>query len=151
MNISKLFSILDKQESNLKDLMNIVNNKKEALVSNNYELLNQVVAEEEKKLLTVQLTEEERLTVMQQLFKEYEIDNDRYKLKHLIDGLKGSAEPQTIKSISEYETKIKASVSEISRINQLNMILIQQSKSLINQTIQAIVNTGKRSILDRKG
>lgn len=151
MNISKLFSILDKQESNLKDLLKIVNNKKEALVNNNYELLNKVVAAEEQKLLTVQLTEEERLTVMQQLFKEYEIDNDRYKLTHLIYGLKGSAEPETIKSILEYETKIKSAVSEISRINQLNMILIQQSKSLINQTIHAIVNTGKRSILDRKG
>ena len=79
MKLQKLLSVLAKQENNLKSLLKIGNDKKEILVSNNYEKLNEIIGHEEQSLLSIQLTEERRLNIMQELFLEHNISNDRYK------------------------------------------------------------------------
>jgi hypothetical protein len=151
MNLQKLITLLNKQESNLKSFLTIVENKKDALVSNDYELLNKVVANEEERLLSIQLAEEERLIIMQNLFREYGIEKKRYKLEFLLEALEGKINSKIVENIRYKEKQMKDTINEITRVNHLNMMLIQQSRSLINQTIQAIVNSGTKSILDRKG
>jgi hypothetical protein len=150
MNLQKLISVLTKQELNLKKLIEIISDKKECLVNNKYEKLNEVIAQEEHCLLSIQLTEESRLEVMQHLFSEFNIDNKRYKLEILVNKLNGIIGPEVLDQITESEKRIKNSIEEINRINHLNLVLIQQSRNLINDTIKAVINTSKRSILDRK-
>ena len=150
MNLQKLISVLAKQELNLKKLITIISDKKECLVNNKYEKLNEVIAQEEHCLLSIQLTEESRLEVMQHLFSEFNIDNKRYKLEILVNKLNGIIGPEVLDQITESEKRIKNSIEEINRINHLNLVLIQQSRNLINDTIKAVINTSKRSILDRK-
>lgn len=150
MNLQKLMSVLTKQELNLKKLIEIISDKKECLVNNKYEKLNEVIAEEEHCLLSIQLTEESRLEIMQHLFSEFNIDNKRYKLEILVNKLNGIIGHEVLDQITESEKRIKNSIEEINRINHLNLVLIQQSRNLINDTIKAVINTSKRSILDRK-
>jgi hypothetical protein len=150
MNLQKLISVLTKQELNLKKLIEIISDKKECLVNNKYEKLNEVIAQEEHCLLSIQLTEESRLEVMQHLFSEFNIDNKRYKLDILVNKLNGIIGHEVLDQITESEKRIKNSIEEINRINHLNLVLIQQSRNLINDTIKAVINTSKRSILDRK-
>jgi len=151
MDLQSLISILDKQETNLKKLQNIVTIKKEVLVSNNYEKLNDVIAEEEQSLLSIQLTEEERLLAMHELFRKYNIDNERYKLEILVTALVNKENPELLEQITSLEKRIKNTIEIVTNVNHLNMVLIQQSRSLINETIQAVINHGTKSILDRKG
>lgn len=150
MNLQKLISILSEQELNLKKFLEIINEKKECLVNNKYEILNEVVAQEEHALLSIQITEEIRLKKMQDLFTEYGIDNERYKLEILVESLKGKVDLKVLNNITEGEKRIKNTIEEINRVNHLNLVLIQQSRTLINDTIKAVINTSKRSILDRK-
>ncbi len=151
MNLQKLLSVLIKQEKNLKDLLQIGLEKKETLVSNNHRKLNEVVTAEEKCLLSIQLTEEQRLNLMEQLFVEHNIDNERYKLEILVDRLKGKVDSKILSQITGSEKRIKNVIGEFTKVNHLNMVLTQQSRNLINETIQAIINSSNRSILDRKG
>jgi FlgN protein len=151
MNLQKLLSVLKKQEKNLTSLLQIGLEKKETLVRNNYEKLSDVVATEEQNLLSIQLTEEKRLSVMENLFVAYNIDNKRYKLEILVDKLKGKADPNILTQISDSEMKMKSIITDITKMNHLNMELIQQSRSIMNETIQAVINSSNRSILDRKG
>jgi len=151
MNLQKLLSVLSKQERNLKNLLKIGLEKKESLVSNNYEKLNLIISEEEKGLLAIQLTEENRLIIMQDLFSDYGIDNKRYKLEILVEKLSGKVDTKILMDIREYEKRIKNIITELTKINHLNMVLIQQSRSLINETIQAVINSSETRILDRKG
>ena len=150
MNLSKLISIISAQELNLKKLLEIINEKKECLVNNKYERLNEVVAHEEHTLLSIQISEENRLEKMQDLFTEYGIDNERYKLEILVENLTGKVDLKILNNITEGEKRIKNTIEEINRVNHLNLVLIQQSRTLINDTIKAVINTSKRSILDRK-
>jgi hypothetical protein len=150
MELQKLISVLAKQELNLKKLIKIISDKKECLVNNKYEKLNEVISQEEHCLLSIQITEESRLEVMQHLFSEFNIDNKRYKLEILVNKLSGIIGTEVLDQITESEKRIKNSIEEINRINHLNLVLIQQSRNLINDTIKAVINTSKRSILDRK-
>ena len=120
------------------------------MVNNKYERLNEVVALEEHNLLSIQITEENRLKIMQDLFNQYNIDNERYKLEILVSELNGKVDLKILNEITEGEKRIKNTINEINRVNHLNLVLIQQSRSLINDTIKAVINTSKRSILDRK-
>ena len=150
MKLQKLISVLAKQELNLKKLIKIISDKKECLVNNKYEKLNEVISQEEHCLLSIQITEESRLEVMQHLFSEFNIDNKRYKLEILVNKLNGIIGHEVLDQITESEKRIKNSIEEINRINHLNLVLIQQSRNLINDTIKAVINTSKKSILDRK-
>lgn len=151
MNIQKLLSVLDKQEKNIQKLLQIGSDKKETLINSNYTKLNEIVSLEEQCLLSIQLTEEARLSIMHDLFLEFNIDNNRYKLEILLQNLKGKVNEQFISKISDLEIGIKKSIKEVTSINSLNMMLIQQSKNIVNETINAVVNSNSRSILDRKG
>lgn len=151
MKLEKLISVLAKQEKNLENLYRICIEKKETLVENNHEKLKVVISEEERALLSIQLSEEKRLQIMQNLFSEFNIDNERFKIQILVDSLKGKVSQNVINEISKSEERIKNYINEITRINHLNMVLIQHSRNLIHETIQTIISSSNHSILDRKG
>ena len=151
MNLQKLLITLSNQEKNLKVLLKVVSDKKEALVNSDSDLLERIIKEEENILLKVQLAEEDRLQAMKILFNEYDVPDERYKLEILVNGIKNKVHDEIINQIEGFERRIKSNIEEITKVNHLNMVLIQQSRSLITQTINSLVNTNSRSILDRKG
>ena len=151
MNLQKLITVLKKQEENLNELHKTTLDKQATLVNNDSEALNEVVLKEEKNLLSIQLTEENRLEVMRKLFSEFKIDNERYKLEILIKGLEGKISDKIISGIGRLEKRIKNIIKEVTKVNNQNLLLIQQSRNLINETIQAVINSSNRSIVDRKG
>ena len=151
MNLKKLLSLLVKQEYNLKSLLNKGLEKKDTLVANDYDKLSEIVATEEQILLSIQQLEEKRLSIMQNLFVEYKIDNQRYKLEILVSHLDGKVDPQYIVQIKAFEKRMKKIISGITEMNHLNLALIQQSRILMNETLQAVMATGSKALLDRKG
>jgi len=151
MNLQKLITVLKKQQNNLDELHKTALEKQRALVNNDNDALNNSVLKEEKNLLSVQVTEENRLEIMQKLFEEFKIDNERYKLEILIEGMTGKVSQKILNGITSLEKKLKHSIKEVTKINNQNMLLIQQSRNLINETIQAVINSSNKSIVDRKG
>jgi hypothetical protein len=151
MELKQLFEILIKQEKNLKSLLKIGNNKKEILISGNNQRLSEIITAEEQVLLDIQNTEEERLKVMKEIFDHFKIDHVRLKLEILADNLVGKVDKRILDEIRKSEKRIKSSIKEITKTNHLNMVLIQQSRSLINETVQAVINASTNKIVDRKG
>ena len=151
MDLNKLLSVLRTQEKNLKNLLKIGIEKQEILLQNDTAKLNETISHEEQLLLSIQLTEENRLKIMKDLFEFYKIDNERYKLNILVNNLKNRVDSQILMDIIDFEKRIKKSIESINRLNHLNMVLIQQSRSLISETVKAVINASSKSILDRKG
>lgn len=151
MNIEKLIAVLEKQNINLEKLLQSVLEKQIALVNCSNENIKESVSKEEKLLLSIQLTEETRLKLMEEIFTEFNISNARYKLEVLLENIKNKIDSNLFKIISSLEISIKKTIKEIQKINQQNLILIQQSRSLINETITAVLNSKNRAIVDRKG
>lgn len=151
MNLKKLLSLLVKQEYNLKSLLKKGIEKKETLVANKYDILSEIVATEEQILLSIQQIEEKRLFVMRDLFAEYNIDNKRYKLEILVKNLNGKVDSQYLVQINAFEKRMKKIINDITEMNHLNLALIQQSRILMNETLQAVMATGSKALIDRKG
>lgn len=97
------------------------------------------------------MAEESRLKIMEELFAEYKIENLRYKLEIFIENIKNKIDENIVEIISLLEKNIKKTIKEIQKVNNQNLVLIQQSRSLINETIKALLNSQKRAIIDRKG
>ena len=151
MEYSNLSEILNKQEKNLKELLKIVTSKQEALVSNNNENLNDLISKEEKLLLQLQITEERRLEILKSIYEENNVKNERFKLDVMIEALKNKLKKEFVEDIINSKNSIKNTIKQVTKINQQNLVLIQQSRELLNNTIQAVINATNRSILDRKG
>lgn len=151
MNIEKLVVILEKQNKNLQRYLKSVMEKQIVLVNCNNEGLKESIINEEKLLLNIQLTEESRLKIMEELFAEFNIKNARYKLEVLIENIKNKIDINVIEVITSLEKSLKKTIKEIQKVNNQNLVLIQQSRSLINETIKALLNSQKRAFIDRKG
>ncbi len=151
MKIKELLKILDEQKLNLMDLVKIVKGKQNVLVNNKLEKLSEYMSLEEKKLLEIQIVEEKRLSVMQQLFSQYNIESERFKLEILITALTNKIPQNFLDSIKQNEREMKNLIQEITRINQQNLLLVQQSSQIITETVKAVIDTSKRSFIDRKG
>lgn len=150
MNLQKLVEVLKKQEMNLVELKKSSLEKQSSLVKNDVDGITTAVFKEERNLLSIQLTEEDRLEIMSKLFKEFNIDKERFKLSILLQELDGKINDKIVVGISQLEDRMKRIIKEVTKINGQNMMLVQQSKSLINETIQAVISNSK-TILDRKG
>ncbi len=151
MKIKKLIEILKEQKNNLNSLLKIVKEKQNVIVNNKLEKLHEYMNKEEKELLEIQITEEKRLHIMQELFTEYKIKSERFKLETLIKELKDLIPETYIENIKTKEMEIKNLIKEITLKNQQNLMLVQQSSQIISETVKAVIDTSKRSIIDRKG
>ncbi|PID62449.1 MAG: hypothetical protein CR986_01390 [Ignavibacteriae bacterium] len=151
MKVKDLLIILKKQYQNFNNLSEVVKEKKEILINNEYDKLFDVISEEEQILLKIQLAEEERLSTMDNIFKELKINSEEYRIEVLINALTDKVNPEVLKSLKNYELLMKARINEVTNNNKLNMMLIQQSRSLINETIHAVINEGTKSLIDRTG
>ena len=151
MKIKKLIEILKEQKNNLNSLLKIVKEKQNVIVNNKLEKLPEYMNKEEKELLEIQITEEKRLHIMQELFTEYKIKSERFKLEILIKELKDLTTETYIENIKTKEIEIKNLIKEITLKNQQNLMLVQQSSQIISETVKAVIDTSKRSIIDRKG
>ncbi len=151
MKIKKLIEILKEQKNNLNSLLKIVKEKQNVIVNNKLEKLHEYMNKEEKELLEIQITEEKRLHIMQELFTEYKIKSERFKLEILTKELKDLIRETYIENIKTKEIEIKNLIKEITQKNQQNLMLVQQSSQIISETVKAVIDTSKRSIIDRKG
>ena len=151
MKIKKLIEILKEQKNNLISLLKIVKEKQNVIVNNKLEKLHEYMNKEEKELLEIQITEEKRLHIMQELFTEYKIKSERFKLEILIKELKDLIPETYIENIKTKEIEIKNLIKEITLKNKQNLMLVQQSSQIISETVKAVIDTSKRSIIDRKG
>ncbi len=151
MKIKELIKILDEQKYNLSELRKIIKEKQNVIVNNKLEKLSEYMSLEEKKLLQIQIVEEKRLNIMQQLFSKYQIESERFKLAILIEAVINKVPQNFLAVIKQREKEIKNLIQEITIINRQNLLLVQQSSQIISETVKAVIATSKRSIIDRKG
>ena len=150
MEITNLKSSLEKQIYNLKNLYETGQKKQKALIGRNNDLLVECMQDEEKFLFYINEEEKKRLTLMENIYNEENINEKQPKLEILIEHLKGKLSEEDVKfieSAKEIITKLSKSIADQ---NFKNLYLIEQARSFISQTINILKSTNKRSMLDRK-
>ena len=150
MEIKNIFRILVEQKSNLEDLLNITKEKQKSLVNNDRELLDECVSLEEKQISKIKGTEQERIEAIKAFNLKNGFPVDELRISSFVENIKDSIKPENLLKIISLESKLKSTVLAIGDLNQQNVILIQHSRHFISATINALLNTRKSAILDRK-
>ena len=150
MSVTKLIDLLVKQRDNLKKLLDNARKKQKALVSNNRELLDECIKDEQKLILAVQSAETGRLETIKKINQEQGFEENEFRLARLTSNLGDVLTYEAKEAIIKSERAIRIFIDDITQINSQNMFLIQHSKQFIDATLKAVFGGNKKSILDRK-
>ncbi|GBD90561.1 flgN protein [bacterium BMS3Abin04] len=151
MKVNKLTIVLNEQQNNLSMLLEIIKNKQKALVERDDDSIKLSVKREEKILLKIQSLEEKRISAIETVYTENNLSIEDYRITTLLQSLNSSLDKKTIEVLSDYKLNIKNLILEIMKLNQQNMFLIQHTRQFFSETINAILSSTKRSLIDRKG
>jgi hypothetical protein len=150
MEIQNLLNLLTRLGENLNRLLGFVKEKQKALVSNDRAALDKCIKSEEQILVMIQSVEEERLQMIHSINTELGIKNPSTKISSIAEILKGKIPQQKMNQLVSIEKKIKSDIAEITTLNKRNLFLIQHSRNFIKETINSLLSSRKKSILDRK-
>jgi len=150
MEIKNILKILKDQYRNLNDLFKIAIEKQKALVKINNTLLDKCIKSEEKLLLNIQQTEKNRLDFIKEFIDSFNYDIENADLRDVMKSIKNNLSEEDLNLMTKYEEKIKGIIIALSKLNEQNLFLIQNSKQFITDTINSLLSKHKKSLLDVK-
>lgn len=124
--------------------------KQTALVANNRDKLDECTRKEEALLPQIKSAETARLHEFVDIRSKFNITITSNKLDEFIECLEDEISEEEIIKLTELQLNIKSIVSDLSKLNQQNMYLINHSRKFLNDTINTIINKSEKSIIDRK-
>jgi len=146
----KLSGILESEEALLASILKIAKDKQRALVSNNREGLESCIKEDEKLLPRLKEEETSRIKAVQSIYLIAGKKTDDYSIGTLIDKFSDDLSDEEKVYLENKRESIKELINTITNLNNQNLYLINHSRQFINETINAIINSADRSILDKK-
>ena len=148
--MQSLLNILAREEEVLKKMLQVSVDKQTALVSNSREKLDECTRIEEALLPRIKTLENERLTEYKNLREKYNLTVTNNRLEEYLENLKPEISEEDYDKLHEIQLEIKQVVTDLRKLNEQNMYLINHSRSFIGETISILAGEGKKSILDRK-
>ena len=146
----KLLEILTDEENLLSSILKTAEEKQVALVSNNRDSLDASIKEEEKFLPRLREIEISRIKALQSIYLSAGKKADDYTIGALLGEFEENLTEDEKNNLSEKQKKIRELINTITKLNEQNLYLINHSRRFINETINAIINSSDRSILDKK-
>ena len=150
MDISNILTIYDQQLAYLKQLLEVVTEKRKALISSKYDEFEIATRKEEKILMHVQATEKQRGLVVENVFCKYFPnlpDRTKAKLSLLLRGL---VPPRDLARLSGLEMAIRNTVNLLGEENKHNLFLLHHLKVFYGDIMQALIGNKRAAIVDRK-
>ncbi|QRG70819.1 flagellar protein FlgN [Brevibacillus choshinensis] len=133
-----LYELLDNLIQLHKALYTLSQHKKEVLIKGNVDELVAITRQEQKLIKGVTAAETARLNVVRELTAEKGLTLQEGTMAELIK-LTTSAEEKT--RLASYRNGLTSIVSELSKENEFNQQLLEQSLSFVNMTLDLITDT----------
>ncbi|MGE5399253.1 MAG: flagellar export chaperone FlgN [Ignavibacteriales bacterium] len=149
MEVKDLEVSLKKQKDNLAVLLSAALQKQKALVSLDYSGLESSITKEERALTGITEHEKQRIKILTDLYSKYSLSFNSYKLAEFMERTRTILDKKSINEIAMAEKELKELITKISKVNQQNKYLIENSRAFIKETISCILNA-RKSLLDKK-
>lgn len=148
--MENLIEILHREQEVLKALLDVSTLKQTSLVSNDRSVLDECTHKEEAILPRIKSIENERLREFNVLRSKFNINQNSNKLDEFLEVIKDRIDEEDFAELNILKEEIKNIVTDLSKLNQQNLYLINHSKNFLNETINTIVDKSEKSIIDRK-
>lgn len=127
--IRDLITVLKEEGEIYEYLLPMTREKKQVIIKNDLPSLQKITVEEQKAIEILNVLERRREEVIVNIGTVLGMDPDTMKISHIIEVLE--KQPQEQKELREVHTKLKETVEELKRLNDLNRALMEQSLEMI--------------------
>lgn len=148
MKTNELIQSLGSQENNFDKLIKILNNKKNAIISNNTVQLEEILKEEERILSVIQNEEKKRKSFIKEIADENSVVLKDSSLEEFI-GKMNSLPKDSMKQIKIVRESIREKAAKIVQLNSHLALLTQISRNLIKESLLLAFGHGKQ-LVNRK-
>jgi hypothetical protein len=149
MNVKELIVPLQNQEKNFDLLFNTLLKKKNAIVSNNYTALDEVIKSEQNILTMIDSEEKIRKQLIEEFASKHSITLKNFSMDELLISGK-SFLVQEQKSIEKIRFNIKEKVLRINHLNSQLSVLIEVSRHMIKERMMVLLGNGKRKLVNKR-
>ncbi|MBN1302504.1 MAG: flagellar protein FlgN [Melioribacteraceae bacterium] len=153
MNIKNLISNYNEQLENLQELLKTATLKQKAIINNERETIEKSTFAEESILNKINKKEQERSLVLRNLIaKNGEPDTARanYTLDEVLTFVQSNSNVEEFEAFMNCRNQIRSEFENIKAVNSQNRFLIEQANSIVKQTLDVLLKSRKKPILDRR-
>lgn len=127
--IRDLITVLEEEEEIYEYLLPITREKKQVIIKNDLQSLQNITVEEQKAIEILNVLEHRREEVIVNIGTVLSMDPNTMKISNIIEVLEKQPEEQG--ELKAVHIKLKDTVSELKRLNDLNRMLMEQSLEMI--------------------
>ncbi|WP_055106062.1 flagellar protein FlgN [Paenibacillus ihumii] len=137
MSVQDLIDALEQMDQRYEALLEVMLEKKQAIISNEYEGLVRTISKESKMLKGIE-EQEKQILASAQAFLQSKGIKSRLELT-ITELLRLVFDPEEKRALSEIQNKLSDRLSKLKQINTLNQSLIDQSLSFIDFSLNLMV------------
>lgn len=149
MNVKELIVSLQNQDENFDLLFNTLLQKKNAIVSNNYIALDEVIKSEQNILTMIDSEERIRRQLIEEFASKHSLPLKNFSMDELLISGKNFL-VQEQKSIEKIRFNIKEKVLRINHLNSQLSVLIEVSRHMIKERMMVLLGNGKRKLINKR-
>lgn len=149
MTIKELMVSLQNQEDNFDQLFNTLMQKKNAIVSNNYVVLDEAIKKEQNILTMIDSEEKVRRNIIEEFAKQNSLALKNYSMDEFLVIAKNLLMPEQNK-IEKIRFNIKEKVLRINHLNSQLSVLIEVSRHMIKERMMVLLGNGKRKLVNKR-
>lgn len=127
--IRDLITVLKEEEEIYEYLLPITQEKKQVIIKNDLQSLQNITVEEQKAVEILNVLERRREEVIVNIGTVLGMDANTMKISNVISIL--DKQPEEQRELKEVHKRLKDTVGELKRLNDLNRILMEQSLEMI--------------------
>ncbi|MBI1938155.1 MAG: flagellar export chaperone FlgN [Ignavibacteriales bacterium] len=148
MKTNELILSLGNQENNFDKLIKILNNKKNAIISNNTAQLDELLKDEERVLAVIQNEEKKRKTFISEIAAENSVSLKDSSLEEFINKM-NNLPKDPMEKIKSVRKSIREKAARIVQLNSHLALLTEISRNLIKESLLIAFGQGKQ-LVNRK-
>jgi flagellar biosynthesis/type III secretory pathway chaperone len=149
MNPQLLVNSLKQQDSNLDELIEVLEEEKFAIVQNDYSTLEQVILKEQKVLKNVEREESNRIKIIKEIAGLYSLELPTPSVDNLLEQGKCYFGNET-NELEKLRESINSKLGKIAQANSHLKNVIEFSRNMIKETVMMLVGPNKHKLVNKR-
>lgn len=149
MNLKELLESFDAQGKNFTELHDILQAKKNALITNNLDELDEALKKEQTLLSNIDKEDKKRKNLVAALATENSIDLRENSMDDLFNSLKGFPKSE-IEKLRKIRSNLKQKAGEVIHVNSQLSVMIDVSRGIVKETMVSLLGKGNKKIVNKR-
>lgn len=141
----KLLAVMDEEADAVENLLDIMRDKQQAIISMSNEDLQESIDKELKIVSLTKSLERQRLELIQRIIPETNHPS-KITISELLNNFEGEGSDRLL----SLKQKLRESLEQMKEINEINRLLVERGKKFVKENISILTNQGKTILVDKK-